>query len=50
MEDWEDGRESEADKYASAIRSPKRGPEFWVQGYNSAADANCSDLRLIVQK
>ncbi len=49
MHDWEDGRETEADKHAGSKRAPKRGPELWVHGYNSAAGANCSDLRPTVQ-
>ena len=50
VQDWEDGGEAEADKRACSKRSPNRGPELWVHGYNSAADANCKYLRPIVQK
>ena len=50
MQDREDGGETEADKHASSKWSPKRRPEFWVQGYNCAADANGRDLQPTVQK
>lgn len=50
MEDWEDGRKTKADEHAGSKRSPKRGPELGIHGYSSAADANGSDLRCVVQK
>lgn len=50
MYDWEDGGETEAEKHACSIWSPKRGSELWVHGHSSAADANGRNLRPLVQK
>lgn len=50
MQDWDDGRETEAEKHACSKWSPKRRPELWVHGYSGAAHTNGRDLRPAVQK
>lgn len=48
MQDWEDGGETETDEHSCSKRSPSRGSELGVHGYNGAGGANCRDLRSMV--